>query len=134
MRGGEQDRDGPPPTAWSRSIAAGRDIIKDTTAGLVASVVLIGNIVSFGALMFPGDLSAGIPVAIWAMLLGACVGGMCIALTTSLPPLTTGIVSPTAAVLVLLSALTASVVRAAGATPDMAVQSVMLVFTAATLL
>ncbi len=132
MRGGEQDRDGPPPTAWSRSIAAGRDIVKDTIAGLVASVVLIGNIVSFGALMFPGDLSAGIPVAIWAMLIGGCVGGLWIALATSLPPLTTGIDSPTGAVLVLLSALTASVVRGAGGSPDMAVQSVMLVFTAAT--
>ena len=79
MRRGKQDRDGAPPKAWSRSIAAGRDIVKDTTAGLVASVVLIGNVVSFGALMFPGDLSAGIPVAIWAMLIGSCVGGLWIA-------------------------------------------------------
>ena len=134
MRRGEQDRDDAPPKAWSRSIAAGRDIIKDTTAGLVASVVLIGNIVSFGALMFPGDLSAGIPVAIWAMLIGSCVGGLWIALATSLPPLTTGIDSPTGAVLVLLSALTASVVRASGGNPETAVQSVMLVFTAATFL
>src|SRR5712691_7821504 len=134
MRRGEQDRDGAPPKAWSRSIAAGRDIIKDTTAGLVASVVLIGNIVSFGALMFPGDLSAGIPVAIWAMLIGACVGGAWIALTTSLPPLATGIDSPTGAVLVLLSALTAAGVRATGGSTETAIQSVMLVFTAATLL
>ena len=132
MRRGEQDRDGAPPKAWSRSIAAGRDIIKDTIAGLVASIVLIGNVVSFGALMFPGDLSAGIPVAIWAMLIGSCVGGLWIALATSLPPLTTGIDSPTGAVLVLLSALTASVVRASGGNPETAVQSVMLVFTAAT--
>src|SRR6266571_1270815 len=134
MRGGEHDREGTLAKAWSRLIAAGRDAGKDALAGLVASVVLIANIVSFGALMFPGDLSAGIPVAIWAMLIGGCVGGAWIALTTSLPPLATGIDSPTGAVLVLLSALTAAGVRATGGSTETAIQSVMLVFTAATLL
>ena len=110
----EDDRVGTLGEAWSRSTAIGRDAIKDTIAGLVASVVLIANIVSFGALMFPGDLSAGIPVAIWSMLIGSCVAGAWIAVSTSLPPLATGIDSPTGAVLVLLSALTASEVRAAG--------------------
>ena len=128
MRGTEHD------TAWSRSIAVGRDAVKDALAGLVAAVVLIANIVSFGALMFPGELSAGIPVAIWAMLIGACLCGAWIAATTSLPPLATGIDSPTGAVLVLLSALTASRIRAAGGSPEAAIQSVMLVFTAATFL
>jgi len=133
MRGTERDRGGML-TAWPGLIATGRDAIKDTIAGLVASVVLIANIVSFGALMFPGELSAGIPVAIWAMLIGGCVGGAWIAVTTSLPPLATGIDSPTGAVLVLLSASTASGVRAAGGDPETAIQSVMLVFTAATFL
>ena len=122
------------PRRGRRLIASGRDVLKDVTAGLVASVVLIGNIVSFGALMFPGDLSAGIPVAIWSMLIGGCIGGVWIALSTSLPPLATGIDSPTGAVLVLLSALTASSVRAAGGSPETAIESVMLVFTTATLL
>src|ERR1043166_10268227 len=134
MRGTKHDRDGAPATARSRWIAAGREASKDALAGLVASVVLIANIVSFGALMFPGDLSGGIPVAIWARLIGACIGGAWIALTTSLPPLATAIDSPTGAVLILLSALTASGVRAAGGSPETAVESVMLVFTAATLL
>ncbi len=40
----------------SRLIAGGRDAIKDTVAGVLASVILIANIVSFGALMFPGEL------------------------------------------------------------------------------
>lgn len=35
--------------------AAGRDCLKAATAGVVGSVVLIANIVSFGALMFHGD-------------------------------------------------------------------------------
>lgn len=58
----------------SRFVAAGGNALKDTIAGLVASVVLIANIVSFGALMFPGELSAGIPTAIWAMLIGSSIG------------------------------------------------------------
>src|SRR6266545_1584440 len=62
-----RDRDGAPTGPRFRLIAAGRDCVNDMMAGLVASVVLIANIVSFGALMFPGDLSAGISTAIWAM-------------------------------------------------------------------
>ncbi len=117
---------------WSQLIAVGRDGVKDTIAGLVASVVLIANIISFGALMFPGDLSAGSPIAIWAMLIGSCIGGVWIALATSLPPLATGIDSPTGTVLVLLSAAAGSSVMAAGGSPQTAVQTVMLIFTAAT--
>ncbi len=113
---------------------AARDGVKDTIAGLVASVVLIANIVSFGALMFPGDLSAGIPVAIWAMLIGSGIGGTWIALATSLPPLATGIDSPTGTVLVLLSATAGASITAAGGSPVAAVTAIMLIFTAATVL
>ncbi len=119
---------------WDRLLTAGRDGLKDTVAGVVASVVLIANIVSFGALMFPGELGAGIPVAIWAMLIGACICGIWIALATSLPPLATGIDSPTGAVLVVLSAMAGSGVLAAGGSQQIAVQTVMLIFTAATLM
>jgi sulfate permease, SulP family len=118
--------------AWSGLIAVGRDGVRGTIAGLVASVILIANIVSFGALMFPGALSAGIPIAIWAMLIGSCIGGVWIALATSLPPLTTGIDSPTGTVLVLLSAAAGAGVVADGGSPQTAVQTVMLIFTAAT--
>ena len=113
-------------------MVAGRNAVKDGIAGLVACVVLIANIVSFGALMFPGQLGQGIPVAIWAMLVGSSIGGVCIALVTSLPPLATGIDSPTGAFLVLLSAAAGSSVLAAGGSADSAVTTVMLIFTAAT--
>jgi SulP family sulfate permease len=127
-----RDRDGALDRAWPKLIEAGRDGVKDTLAGLVPSVVLIANIVSFGALMFPGALSAGSSIAIWAMLIGSCIGGTWIALATSLPPLATGIDSPTGTVLVLLSATAGSSVMAAGGSPQTAVQTVMLIFTAAT--
>jgi SulP family sulfate permease len=120
--------------SWSRWVTVGRDGLRDTVAGIVAAVVLIANIVSFGALMFPGDFSAGIPLAVWSMLIGACICGVWIALTTSLPPIATGIDSPTGTVLVLLSALAGSRIVAAGGSPQAAVQTVMLLFTIATLL
>jgi len=122
------------PRRWYRILVAGRNGIKDIIAGLLAAVVLIANIVSFGALMFPGDLGAGIPTAIWAMLVGSGIGGIWIALNTSLPPLATGIDSPTGAVLVLLSASAASAVFASGGSAQSAIQTVMLIFTAATVL
>jgi SulP family sulfate permease len=103
-------------------------------AGLVGSVVPIANIVAFGALIFPGDLSAGIPTVIWAMLIGGCIGGVWVALATSLPPLATGMDSPTVAVLSLLSAVSASKVAAAGGSPHTAIQTAMLIFTVAALL
>ena len=84
-------------------------------AGLVASVVLIANIVSFAALMFPGELSVGHPVRhLWSMLVGSAIGGAWIAWATSLPPLATGIDSPTGTFLVLLSASAGSAVLASG--------------------
>ena len=120
--------------SWPFLSAVGRDCLKDATAGLVASVVLIANIVSFGALMFPGELSAGVPMAIWAMLIGSCICGLWIALATSLPPIATGIDSPTGTVLVLLSATAGSGVIASGGNLQTAVPTVMLLFTAATFL
>jgi sulfate permease, SulP family len=118
----------------SRWIALGRDGLRDTVAGTVAAVVLIANIVSFGALMFPGEFNAGVPIAVWSMLIGGCICGVWIALATSLPPIATGIDSPTGTVLVLLSALAGTRVVAAGGSPQAAVQTVMLLFTTATLL
>lgn len=120
-----------PKTSGVVAVAA-RRAVSDSVAGVIASVVLIANIVSFGALMFPGELNVGIPVAIWAMLIGSCVGGIWIALATSLPPLSVGIDSPTGTVLILLSAMTGSRIIAAGGSPQAAVQAIMLVFVAAT--
>jgi SulP family sulfate permease len=111
---------------------AARDGAKDAIAGLVGSVVLVANIVSFAALMFPGPLAGGIPFAIWSMLVGSAVGGMWIAWATSIPPIATGIDSPTGTFLVLLSATAGSAVLASGATAESAIATVMLIFTLAT--
>jgi sulfate permease, SulP family len=119
--------------ALNRLLVAPRDYLKDAIAGLIASVILTANIVSFSALMFPGELSAGIPIAIWAMLIGSSICGVCISLMTSLPPLATGIDSPTGAVLVLLSTTVGFAILSAGGSAQTAVQTAMLLFSAATL-
>ena len=110
------------------------DLAKDTVAGLMAAVVLITNIVSFAALMFPGELNSGVPIAVWSMLIGSCIGGTWIALKTSIPPLASSIDSPTGTVLVLLSSSIGSSLIAVGYSPALTVQTTMLIFTAATLM
>jgi hypothetical protein len=72
--------------AWPPRITGSSEIFRDVIAGFLAAVVLIGNIISFGGLMFPGDLTAGIPTVIWAMLISGAIGGVWIALATSLMP------------------------------------------------
>ena len=112
----------------------GKSLARDAVAGLVAAIVLIANIVSFAALIFPGPLAVGAPTAIWAMLVGSGLSGMWIAWKTSLPPISTGIDSPTGAVFVLLSASASSAVLAAGGSAASAVQAALLMLSAATLL
>ncbi|MFN3891193.1 MAG: SulP family inorganic anion transporter [Beijerinckiaceae bacterium] len=103
-------------------------LLSDTLAGLTTAVVLVGNIVAFSALMFPGAVSAGVPVALWSMLLGSGICGIWIALRTSMPPIATGIDTPTGAVLVVLSGAISGSVMAAGGSIETAVQAVMMSF------
>ena len=116
----------------ARLVRLARSSARDALAGLVASVVLVANIVSFAALMFPGEMSAGIPFVLWSMLVGSAVGGAWIAWATSIPPLATGIDSPTGTFLVLLSASAGSAVLQAGDGVQVAVTTVMLIYTVAT--
>lgn len=108
--------------------------VRDAAAGAVAAIVLIANIVSFAALMFPGPLVGSVPSAIWAMLIGSGVSGLWIAWRSSIPPLATSIDSPTGAALVGLSATVGPGLLAAGASAQAAGQTVMWLFSAATLL
>lgn len=129
---------GAQPLATAEGAAASRPFVetlaRDALAGTVTAIVLIANIVSFGALMFPGPLAPGASTAIWAMLVGAGVVGLWVAWKTSLPPLATGIDSPTAAVLVLLAGLVERAMQHAGASVAETIPVVMLIFTLATAL
>ena len=107
---------------------------RDALAGLVGSIVLIANIVSFAALMFPGAMARGAATAIWAMLIGSGIVGLWVSLRTSLPPLATGMDSPTGAVLVVVAATAGHAVLSAGGTAEQAIEATMLLFTIATAL
>lgn len=120
--------------ALTRNPVGLRAWAKEAVAGGVASVVLMANIVSFAALMFPGALAAGAPTAVWAMLVGSAVVGLWVGWKTTLPPLATGMDSPTGAVLALVAATAAPAVLSSGGTAPQAVQATLLVFTGATLL
>lgn len=109
-------------------------LVTDAVAGLTTAIVLVGNIVAFSALMFPGQFSGGITVALWAMLLGSAITGVWIALKTSIPPLASGIDTPTGAVLVVLAGTITTGVTAAGGSPASAVTAALLSFTLVTLL
>ncbi|MDE2567039.1 MAG: SLC26A/SulP transporter family protein [Burkholderiales bacterium] len=120
---------GPAATPWQARRLAG-----EVLAGFVASIVLVTNIVSFSALMFPGALAQGASTAIWAMLIGSAVVGLWVSRQTSLPPMASGMDSPTGAVLVVVAASAAPAVLGAGGTPAQAVQATMLLFSLATAL
>ncbi len=111
----------PAASQWSA-----KSLLSDALAGFTSAIILAGNIVAFSALMFPGDMSAGVPVALWAMLAGSFVCGVLIALRTTIPPLATGIDTPTGAVLVVLSSGVTAAVIAAGGSSALAVQTAML--------
>jgi SulP family sulfate permease len=121
-------------SATGRAQGSLRGVATEALAGLVGSVVLITNIVSFSALMFPGALAAGAPTAIWALLVGSGIVGLWVASKTSLPPMATGIDSPTGAVLVLLAAAAGPAVLSAGGTTQQAIGTTLLLFTAASAL
>jgi SulP family sulfate permease len=120
--------------ALSLEPGRGRVFAGEVLAGGVASVVLIANIVSFAALMFPGALAGGAATAIWAMLIGSGVIGLWVSWKTTLPPLATGMDSTTGAVLVLLATSAGPAMLASGGTPQQAVDAMMLLFSVATAL
>src|SRR5262249_23549101 len=103
-----------------------RSCAKDAIAGFLASILLTAALISLGAVMFAGDFSGGMPTPIWAMLIGSCIGGIWIALTPSIPPLSAGIDSPTWVVLMFFSAPIGSAVLAAGGTAEGAINTVLL--------
>ena len=116
----------------TRSRVGVHTVAREALAGFVGAIVLITNIVSFSALMFPGALAAGASTALWAMLIGSGTVGLWVAWKTTLPPIATGMDSPTGAVLVLIAATAGQVVLSSGGTPPQAIQATLLLFTVAT--
>jgi SulP family sulfate permease len=102
-------------------------------AGLVASLVTIAYCVSFSALLFQGDLQAGLPLGLWSLLVGSAIAGIYVSMTTSLPPAEAAPDNPAVAVLSVLAATVSAPILASGGGADRAVTHVLLAFSLATL-
>lgn len=109
--------------AWTREVLAGS----------LAALVVVAYAMSYSALMFPGRFAAGMPQALWAMLLGACLAGGLIAWRTTIPPLAGGLDNPHAAAMIALAGLVSAGVAARGGTPELAIAYTLLVLALATL-
>lgn len=103
--------------------------VRDAVAGVTAAMLSAAYAASYSALLFPGALSpSGAPIAMWALLFGASVGGAWIAWRTSLPPIASGLDSSQAATFAALSAILADTLMQRGAAPALAAREIMLVF------
>ncbi len=116
---------------WLR--ANGAALGGNAVAGLVASLLTLAYCLSFSALLFQGELAGGLPMGLWAFLVGSAVAGLYVALTTSLPPAEAGPDNPAVAVLAALAATVSAPVLLAGGSAKAAVDTVLLSFSLATL-
>src|SRR5262245_37034489 len=107
-------------------------LASNALSGVVASLLTIAYCLSFSALLFQGQLAAGLGPGLWALLMGSAIAGFYVSLTTSLPPAEAGPDNPAVAVLSVLAATVSSQVIAAGGSSGAAVDAVLLSFTLAT--
>lgn len=117
--------------AWLRAQAPA--LGANVLAGVVASILTLAYCLSFSALLFQGALAAGLPMGLWALLVGSAVAGLYVSLTTSLPPAEAGPDNPAVAVLAVLAATVSAPVLLAGGNARLAVDAVLLAFSLATL-
>ena len=110
----------------------GRPFASNALSGLVASLLTIAYCLSFSALLFQGELSAGFSMCLWGLLAGTAIAGVYVAATTSLPPAEAGPDNPAVAVLSVLAATISGAVLGAGGSVDRAIDHVLISFTIAT--
>jgi sulfate permease, SulP family len=108
--------------------------IRDAQAAVLAALLIMAYTLSYSALMFPGVLAAGVPSALWAILLGAAVVGGLIALRTTLPPLASGLDIPQAATMVALTGTVCNEVLQSGGTAASAIAHALIVLSLSTLI
>jgi sulfate permease, SulP family len=124
---------GGPGVLWAGLLSHGAALGANALAGLVASLLTLAYCLSFSALLFQGQLAGGLPMGLWALLVGSAVAGLYVSLTTSLPPAEAGPDNPAVAVLAVLAATVSGPVLMAGGGLELAVDMVLLAFTLATL-
>jgi len=92
------------------------DVARDVFAGTLASLVSLAYCLSFSALIFAGQMSGGLPMALWSFMVATSIVTLLSAFHTTLPPVLAGPRNPTIAVMAVLGAT----IAAAGADKAMA--------------
>ena len=106
----------------------------DVLAGMVAALVTIAYCISFSALVFQGELRGGLAMGLWALLTGAAITGIIVAMTTTLPPAEAGPDNPAIAVFSVLAVTVGGAITSAGGSIELAVRHALLGMTLATVL
>ncbi|MEZ5925164.1 MAG: SulP family inorganic anion transporter [Hyphomicrobiaceae bacterium] len=109
-------------------------VLRDLSSGLISALITIAYCISFGALLFQGELQDGLSLGISALLAGSAVAGLIVALTTSLSPASAGPDTPAVAVMSVLAASVAGRIAYAGGSVDQAIEHVLLAVSLATLM
>lgn len=96
-------------------------LLRDGSAGAIASFVTLAHCLSFSALIFAGDLVTGLPMALWGFMISTAVVTLLASLTTTLPPILAGPRNPAVAVMGVLAAAMAGAAAQKGlSAPDAA--------------
>lgn len=107
-------------------------VLRDLSSGLISALITIAYCISFGALLFQGELQDGLTLGLSALLAGSAVAGLVVALTTSLTPASAGPDTPAVAVMSVLAASVAGRIADDGGSVDQAVEHVLLAMALAT--
>jgi sulfate permease, SulP family len=106
--------------------------LREAVAGAIAATIILSYALSYSALMFHDAFASGMPIVLWAMLIGAAIGGVAIAVRTTLPPVACGTDIPQAAVMVALAGAVTAAASGQGLSPDNAIRHALVALTATT--
>ncbi|MFO1172545.1 MAG: SulP family inorganic anion transporter [Hyphomicrobiaceae bacterium] len=109
-------------------------VLRDLSSGLISALITIAYCISFAALLFQGELQSGLSLGLAALLVGAAIAGLIVALTTGLPPASAGPDTPAIAVMSVLATSVATRIGASGGSIDEAIDHVLLAVTLSTLM
>jgi len=99
---------------------------RDAVAGIVASFVTLAHCLSFSALIFAGQLSVGLPMALWGFMLATALVTLMSAGRTTLPPLLAGPRNPAVAVMAVLAATVSAAAFEKGMSANAAAHHVLV--------
>jgi SulP family sulfate permease len=108
-------------------------LLRDWSAGVVASLVTLAHCLSFSALIFAGELSAGLPMALWGFMISTALVALLTGAVSTLPPLLCGPRNPVVAVMSVLALTVSAAAAAKGMTGGEAARHVLVALSIASL-